>query len=92
MKGWKDLPIAGLIVEPGNAEEYHTGDWRSEWPKWDEDTCTSCLLCWIHCPDSSIVVKDGKMTGVDELHCKGCGICASICPVTAIEMVPEESR
>ena len=39
------------------------------------------------------MIKDGKVCGMDLVHCKGCGICASICPVKpkkAIEMVKEE--
>jgi pyruvate ferredoxin oxidoreductase delta subunit len=25
-------------------------------------------------------------------YCKGCGICAQVCPVQAIAMVPEEKK
>ena len=31
--------------------------------------------------DYEVVDKDGKMVGIDMLHCKGCGICANECPV-----------
>jgi pyruvate ferredoxin oxidoreductase delta subunit len=90
-KGWKELPI-GLVTESASSLEFETGDWRSEKPIWDEKKCTHCLICWIYCPDSAIIVKDGKVQGIDYRYCKGCGICAEECPpkVTAITMVREE--
>ncbi|RKZ28881.1 ferredoxin [bacterium] len=89
-KGWRDIPIGGLIVEPGNSEKYLTGGWRTYTPKLDEEKCIHCMICWVFCPDSSVIVKDGKMVGFDLDHCKGCGICAHECPKDAIEMVLEE--
>jgi pyruvate ferredoxin oxidoreductase delta subunit len=92
LKGWKDIPIGGLIVEAGNAVTYPTGGWRTFKPIHDGAKCTHCLRCWIYCPDSSILVVDGKVTGIDYDHCKGCGICAEECPpkVKAIQMIREE--
>jgi len=89
--GWKDIPIGGMILEAGNAVKYLTGGWRAFRPIWDGDRCIHCLQCWVMCPDSSIMVNDGKMTGIDLVHCKGCGICAEVCPdkVKCIEMVEE---
>lgn len=88
---WHELPIGGLMLEPGSAAKYKTGDWRTERPVWNAEKCTSCLLCWMFCPDSSILVEDGKVVGIDYDHCKGCGICAKECPtkVQAIDMHPE---
>jgi len=37
-------------------------------------------------PDSAIPVADGKRQHTDLMHCKGCGICAAICPVHCIDM------
>ena len=65
------------------------GGWRSERPYRDDDKCTQCLLCWVWCPDTSVVVADEKVVDFDMQHCKGCGICAHECPADAIEMVPE---
>jgi pyruvate ferredoxin oxidoreductase delta subunit len=88
-RGWKTLPLGGLILEAGNAVGYKTGGWRTFKPQVDKDTCTNCLQCWLLCPDSCIVVGQGAMIGYDYGHCKGCGICARICPVKAIRMVRE---
>lgn len=87
---WQELP-QGDILEAGTAEAFETGDWRSSKPVYVSENCIHCLFCWIYCPDSSVIVKDGKMAGFDYKHCKGCGICAQICPAKkkAIVMKPE---
>ncbi|HID17869.1 TPA: 4Fe-4S dicluster domain-containing protein, partial [Candidatus Bathyarchaeota archaeon] len=73
--GWKEIPIAGVLPEGGTAVEYRSGDWRTFKPIVDVDKCTNCLICWIYCPDASIIRKE-KHVEVDYYHCKGCGICA----------------
>ncbi len=94
---WQDLTIGGVIVRAGNSVEYETGGWRALRPviNWDNSStikgCTRCLICWLFCPDSAMVAEDGIFQGVDLDHCKGCGICAQVCPPKCILMV-EESR
>jgi len=87
-KAWTEIPIGGVIEEAGNAETYETGSWRTYRPIWTEETCIHCLRCWVACPDSSILLDEGKVKGIDYEHCKGCGICAFECPTDpkAIEM------
>jgi len=82
LKGWRDIPIAGMILDAGNAVEYLTGGWRAFRPLHNEEICTHCMQCWLFCPDSSILVdaENEKMIGFDLDHCKGCGICAAVCP------------
>ena len=82
-KGWRDIPIGGMILDAGNAVSYRTGGWRAFRPVRGEAACIHCFQCWLFCPDSSILVDadSEKMIGFDLDHCKGCGICASICPV-----------
>jgi len=85
---WRDVPRAGMILEPGNSVEYETGSWRTYRPMLIAENCIHCMTCFLYCPDSSIKVEKGKMAGFDYAHCKGCGICSNICPAKkkAIEM------
>jgi 2-oxoacid:acceptor oxidoreductase delta subunit (pyruvate/2-ketoisovalerate family) len=67
-----------------------TGGWRTgERPEADLSACVNCLLCWLYCPDSAILVEGEAFTGFDLDACKGCAICAEVCPVGAIAMVAE---
>ena len=89
LKGWKDLPLA-TTVPASTSEKVQTGQWRSMRPARNEAECIHCPQCRIHSPDNSIKVSpEGKMTGIDYFFCKGCGICAAVCPKKAIEMRPE---
>ena len=84
-KGWREISLGGIILDAGNAVEYHTGDWRAFRPVRGEADCTHCFQCWLFCPDSSILVdiETEEMVGFDLDHCKGCGICAAVCPVNS---------
>lgn len=84
----QDIPV-GYVCDGGTAEQYITGGWRSKRPVWDKNSCTNCMMCWIVCPDSSIIVKDEKMTGIDYDHCKGCGICVHECKFDCLKLVKE---
>jgi NADPH-dependent glutamate synthase beta subunit-like oxidoreductase/Pyruvate/2-oxoacid:ferredoxin oxidoreductase delta subunit len=48
-------------------------------------TCTGCDLCFLLCPDLSLV-KEKKGYSVRVDYCKGCGICATSCPRNVIEV------
>ena len=93
MKSWKELPIGGVILNPGNSKEFKTSNWRIEKPVVDLNKCTGCLLCRLYCPENAIEIinHEGKeKVRINYDYCKGCGICSSVCPVKAITMVKEK--
>ncbi len=68
--------------------------WRSLRPLIDPVQCTLCLNCYMYCPDGTIFkVRDGEgvctALAIDYDFCKGCGVCAKVCPVPCIAMVDE---
>lgn len=82
---------------PSVGEAGATGDWRNEFPVIVTATCVAakqgkvtCQICWAHCPDACIV--RGAPPVIDLTYCKGCGICAEVCPSSAIEMQPEAAH
>ena len=86
---WQELPPGG-VVDPAEAEQPRTGSWRTGLkPEVDLTKCVNCLLCWLYCPDSAVVLEGTAFAGFDYDHCKGCEICAQACPTKAIAMVAE---
>lgn len=79
----------GAFTKGATAMENKTGGWRTFKPILNNEKCVDCMICWLYCPDDSIVVDNGKMLGFDYDYCKGCGICANVCPRNAIDMVSE---
>jgi len=76
-------PIATGKPAPGEAGK--TGDWRSKRPVMSPEAClavkrgeVTCQLCWAYCPDACIARGVGPE--IDLEYCKGCGICAEVCP------------
>lgn len=70
--------------------------WRSVRPAIDAEQCTLCLNCYMYCPDGTIAkVRDDEgacvAVVVDYDFCKGCGVCAKVCPVPCIAMVDEHA-
>lgn len=87
---WNELEPGCVVIEPGNARTYHTGDWRSFSPQLHKERCIKCGLCWIFCPDMAYVQSPEGFYLVELDYCKGCGICARECPTGAISMVEEK--
>jgi 2-oxoacid:acceptor oxidoreductase delta subunit (pyruvate/2-ketoisovalerate family) len=89
LSAWQELPAGGAVLRD-DAEQPVTGGWRTGLrPEVDMKACVGCLLCWLYCPDSAIVLDGTHFAGFDHDHCKGCEICAEICPTGAIRMEAE---
>lgn len=86
---WRDIEIGGVVLEPGNAAEYKTGDWRTSVPVINREHCIKCGVCWMFCPDDAILKTEDGYFEIDLEYCKGCGICANECTTGCIEMVEE---
>jgi 2-oxoacid:acceptor oxidoreductase delta subunit (pyruvate/2-ketoisovalerate family) len=91
LKDWQTLEAGGTVL-PQEAVQPHTGGWRTGVkPSIELSKCVDCLLCWLHCPDSAVILRGEAFERFDYDYCKGCEICASVCPTDAITMVAEET-
>ena len=85
----QELPAGGAVSPTGVAPS-RTGGWRTGLkPAVELQSCVNCLLCWLYCPDSAVRLDGTAFAGFDYEVCKGCEICADVCPVEAIAMVEE---
>ena len=89
LRPWQELETGGVVVRE-ETERLRTGSWRTGLkPEVELERCVDCLLCWLYCPDSAVVLEGTAFAGFDLEVCKGCEICAEMCPTSAIEMVAE---
>jgi 2-oxoacid:acceptor oxidoreductase delta subunit (pyruvate/2-ketoisovalerate family) len=87
LSAWRDVRAGGTVL-PGEAVQPRTGGWRTGLkPEVDLSACVNCLLCWLYCPDTAVRVDDATFVGFDDDYCKGCELCAAVCPTGAITMV-----
>jgi 2-oxoacid:acceptor oxidoreductase delta subunit (pyruvate/2-ketoisovalerate family) len=91
LSAWNELRPGGVVVRD-EAKQPLTGGWRTGTkPVADLELCVDCLLCWIYCPDSAVLLDGEAFGGFALDYCKGCELCAAVCPTDAIEMVPDEA-
>ncbi len=58
---WKELPVGNVVLEPGNASQYRTGDWKTLMPVLAKERCIHCGLCYIFCPDMAYTLNAGGL-------------------------------
>ena len=82
-----------LIVKPKNAKGDKTGSWRVQLrPKYLQKNCIACKRCVQICPEGCVKGKEKNTFTPDYTYCKGCGLCAVVCPKADIIMVEENSE
>jgi pyruvate ferredoxin oxidoreductase gamma subunit len=77
---------AGMAVGPGSMTQNLTGSWGVSIPLYDDSRCIRCQRCWFICPEGCIRRSDDGALTFDTRYCKGCGLCAKVCPKDAIVM------
>jgi pyruvate ferredoxin oxidoreductase delta subunit len=82
-------PVYGVVVQPGTSREEKKTGWRIYRPRHKQKDCIGCRDCELMCPDGAVYRIDKKKFDADMDACKGCGICAEMCPVDDIDMVLE---
>lgn len=80
-----------LTSKPATSLKNKTGSWRVELkPKFLQKNCIACKLCVTACPEGCITGNEKNTYICDYSYCKGCGLCAVICPKKDIVMIKEE--
>ena len=86
--GWRELPhVPVSLAVMGSIGK--TGEWRIFRPEISGEKCNRCGICYLYCPEGTLVFKSGTGPEINLTYCKGCGICAAECPRKAISMKPE---
>ena len=84
------MSMKTAISYPTEGGMGETGSWRVFKPVIDYSKCIKCHQCWLFCPDCAYDIDEQGFTHADPKTCKGCGICASVCPVKCISMEKEK--
>ena len=77
----------GAVIDtPGNSAGARKVSYRNLKPVTDYPKCIKCAKCWMYCPDIAFIRNaQGFFENIEEF-CKGCGLCARVCPTKCIKM------
>ena len=83
--GAEDMTTGAVWYTPGGSSKTKTGSWGVYKIKFIPENCINCNACYFACPDMCIKREQDEkgiwhITGTDHFHCKGCRICADVCP------------
>jgi 2-oxoacid:acceptor oxidoreductase delta subunit (pyruvate/2-ketoisovalerate family) len=91
LPGVAALAVGGAILAWGGERKRDEAPARRRWtPRLQRGRCTACLACWALCPDDAVRTDRAQVLGFDDQACRGCALCAEVCPGGAITMVPHE--
>jgi pyruvate ferredoxin oxidoreductase delta subunit len=79
----------GVVVQPGTTRDQKMSGWRVYRPRFLQKSCIGDRTCELCCPDGAVYKVEKRKYEVDLDACKGCGICAEMCPVEDIVMEVE---
>ena len=87
----QNLPVAWTDVENAVLElKTFLGDGNLMVPSdravVDTGKCVFCLTCYRCCPHGAIYWNEGNKVVISPIACQSCGICASECPMDAIQI------
>lgn len=88
-RGKKLSPYEGPWANTDELRTLETGDWRYQLPVVKANKCCKCGTCYLFCSVGCIEDK-GSHFAADLKYCKGCAVCAQVCPAKAIAMMREE--
>ncbi|MCG8429897.1 MAG: pyruvate synthase [Candidatus Omnitrophica bacterium] len=79
-----------LTVSAKKSKGDKTGAWRIRIrPHYLQKDCIACRMCVLICPEGCVSGREKNAFNANFVYCKGCGLCADICPKKDIEMVEE---
>lgn len=96
--GWKNAPIGGVVINPGNTIlKDHAASRKGTAPRFEKELCFNCGYCDMICPDFCFVWDldtqqndRPQLLGIDYQYCKGCQKCIEVCPVSALTLSDED--
>lgn len=81
-----DVPDLHILLDPRpeHEEEFVSGHEA----RVDPEACTGCGECFERCRFDAVRRQEDGTYAIDALHCEGCKVCVTFCPVGAVEFPP----